>query len=327
MSVSTLCRFALAASMATTMLVGCGSYTDANVIRPIGGNADALPHHLTFRFTGAKQMFQVPSGVHSINVDARGAAGAPFPYGGRYPHKGHGRGGRVHTIIQVSPGETLYVFVGGKGYAVPGSGGGTGFNGGAAGGLYPYCQISGSNCYGYGGGGASDLRKGGELLTDRIVVAGGGGGGGTFRVAGGGGGRTIGGDGESGSPTGYFAGGGGGGGGTQNQGGSGGSGQDGSYGNGGPGSPGTLGNGGSGGEAGGYGNSGYYPGAGGGGGGGYYGGGGGGGACGPPYSGGPCGVGGGGGGGSSYVEPSATNVKMWRNWTHATGNGVVILSW
>jgi hypothetical protein len=337
MSVSTLCRFALGASMASAMLVGCSSHTDGNVIPPIGGNADALPHHHTFRFTGAKQTFQVPAGVHSINVDARGAAGAPFSYGGRYPHKGHGRGGRVHTIIPVSPGETIFVFVGGEGslglgYGSSGSGG-SGFNGGAPGGLYPYCQTSGSNCfYGYGGGGASDLRKGGDLLRDRIVVAGGGGGGGTLRVAGGGGGRTIGGEGGSGGPSGYYAGGGGGGGGTQSQGGSGGGGQhgaSGSSGDGGPGGAGTLGKGGSGGQAGAYGfcSRSCGPGAGGGGGGGYYGGGGGGGACAPIFSSGPCGAGGGGGGGSSYVEPTATNVKMWRNWTDATGNGIVIFSW
>ena len=194
MSVSTLCRFALGVSMVTTMLVGCTSHTNGNVIPPIGGNADALPHHHTFRFTGAKETFKVPSGVNSITVDVHGAAGAPYPYGFRYYHKGHGRGGRVHATIRVSPGETLYVFVGGKGSATPGSGGGTGFNGGAAGGLYPYCQRSGNNCYGYGGGGASDIRKGGDLLADRIVVAGGGGGGaggGMFpRVAGGGGGTN-----------------------------------------------------------------------------------------------------------------------------------------
>ena len=100
--------------MATAMLVGCSSHSDGSVIPPIGGNADALPHHHTFRFTG-EHTFKVPPGVNSITVDARGAAGAPFPYGGRYMHKGHGRGGRVRTIIPVSPGETLYVVVGGEG--------------------------------------------------------------------------------------------------------------------------------------------------------------------------------------------------------------------
>ena len=84
MSVSTLCRFALGVSMATAMLVGCSSHTEGNMVPPIGGNADALPHHHTFRFTGTEQTFKVPSGVNSITVDARGAAGAPFPYGGRY---------------------------------------------------------------------------------------------------------------------------------------------------------------------------------------------------------------------------------------------------
>ncbi len=316
--------------MATAMLVGCSSHTEGNMVPSIGGNADASPHHHTFRFTGTKQTFKVPSGVNSITVDARGAAGAPFPYGGRYVHKGHGRGGRARAIIPVSPGETLYVFVGGEGSGgIGGTSGGTGFNGGAGGGLYPYCGRSGYKCYGSGGGGASDVRENVQL-KNRIIVAAGGGGAGTGGVFGGGGGGKIGASGGSGSPSGYYAGGGGGGGGTQYQGGSGGAGQyGGSYGNGGPGSPGTLGQGGSGGQAGDsrYCSSSCNAGAGGGGGGGYYGGGGGGGACSPSFSSPECGVGGGGGGGSSYVEPSATNVKIQRNFTEATGNGLVILSW
>ena len=53
---------------------------------------------------------------------------------------------------------------------------------------------------------------------------------------------------------------------------------------------------------------------------GYYGGGGGGGS-------GPLGNGGAGGGGSGYVEPTATDVHMWRNWARANGDGLVVLRW
>ncbi|MGC2407019.1 MAG: hypothetical protein WA431_11485 [Candidatus Cybelea sp.] len=324
----TIARFAIGTSAAAAMLAGCGGHAGGSAMPLVYPSSDASVRHHTFQFTGTMQSFNVPAGVTFITVVARGAGGAPAPYP-RYP-KTTGRGGRVYAVIPVTPGQWLHVFVGGEGSA-EGAGvgsGGTGFNGGAAGGLYPYCGRSGYKCYGFGGGGASDVRENG-LRTSRIIVAGGGGGAGTDGVNGGGGGRKIGGDGGSGDS--YYGGGGGGGGGTQSQGGSGGRGQYGSYGTGGSGNPGTLGEGGSGGQAGGYPPSGCgstcYAGAGGGGGGGYYGGGGGGGACAPTLSDPECGLGGGGGGGSSYAESSAKNVHMWRNWKNATGNGLVVFSW
>jgi hypothetical protein len=50
----------------------------------------------TFRYTGREQTFLVPKGVRQISVVARGAAG-----GGEF----FGRGGRVHGVIRVRPGE------------------------------------------------------------------------------------------------------------------------------------------------------------------------------------------------------------------------------
>ena len=85
----------------------------------------------------------------------------------------------------------------------------------------------------------------------------------------------------------------------------------------GAGSSGALGVGGNGGE--GY-STRYVSANGSGGGGGYYGGGGGGGS-------GPLGEGGAGGGGSGYVEPTATDVHMWRKWGSANGNGLVVFRW
>lgn len=321
-------RDALGICWAAAMLAGCGGHTYGSAVPPVNDSSNALPHRHTFQFTGTMQSFQVPAGVTVITVVARGAGGAPAP--NRSYGKTNGRGGRVYAKIPVTPGRLLFVVVGGEG-SDEGAGigsGGSGFNGGAPGGLYPYCGRSGYKCYGFGGGGASDVREDGSSRTSRVIVAGGGGGAGTFGVDGGGGGGKIGGDGGSGNS--YYGGGGGGGGGTQSQGGSGGRGMYGSYGSGGPGNPGTLGEGGSGGQAGGY-PSGCesicYAGAGGGGGGGYYGGGGGGGACAPTLSTPACGLGGGGGGGSSYAESSAKNVHMWRNWKNATGNGLVVFSW
>ncbi|HEX4013950.1 MAG TPA: glycine rich domain-containing protein [Candidatus Cybelea sp.] len=310
--------------LAAAILVGCAGHTDGEALPALDGANAHFSHHRTFHFTGTVRSFMIPANVKLINVVALGAGGGPTPY--PTYNKSHGRGGRVHAVIPVTPGQTLYVVVGGEGYngIAPG---GTGFNGGATGGLIPYCGRSGYKCYGFGGGGASDVRVS-TLLRDRIIVAGGGGGAGSWSVSGGGGGGKIGGDGGSGY--GYYRGGGGGGGGTQSHGGAGGAGQTyGSYGSGGDGSPGTLGQGGNGGEAGAtrYCSSSCEPGAGGGGGGGYYGGGGGGGACTPSLTSPVCGLGGGGGGGSSYAEPRARNVRMWRNWNTATGNGLVVLSW
>ncbi len=281
----------------------------------------ARGHH-TFRYSGGAQPFKVPANVTSIAVDARGASGGGQVCHGSYcypPKHYYGRGGRVHAILPVRPGETIYVFVGGAGSSTNG-----GFNGGGN---------PGAGGGSYGGGGASDVREGGKTIYDRVLVAAGGGGQGGDRDAlGGRGGGRIGGDGSTycySSPE--CIGGGGGIGGNQSQGGAGGAaGQ--SYEPGQPGTAGTLGKGGVGGLGGCY----YYysncgcgyangcPGAGGGGG--YFGGGGGGGGAGEYASiyGGP---GGGGGGGSSWVAGRVRDFKTWPGYEKANGDGLVVFSW
>ena len=125
----------------------------------------------TFSFTGAQQTFVVPAGVTSVTIEAWGAEGGTG-YGTVPPIAG-GRGGYVVATIAVTPGETLFVYVGGQGQAGADAAGGVGsFNGGGDGG-------SSWGFYGGGGGGgASDVRPGGNALAARAVVAGGGGGGG-----------------------------------------------------------------------------------------------------------------------------------------------------
>ena len=112
----------------------------------------------TFSYTGAEQTFTVPSGVNSITVDVKGAAGG-------YNSSSEPKGGRVQATLPVTAGATLYIYVGGKGGASSG-----GFNGGGSSGSY--------SCM-YSGGGASDIRSGGNALSNRIIVAGGGGGNGS----------------------------------------------------------------------------------------------------------------------------------------------------
>jgi hypothetical protein len=184
---------------------------------------------------------------------------------------GGGAAADVIGNVSVTPGQTLYVEVGGPGQS-GGEGGAGGFNGGA--------DSGGGNAG--GGGGGSDIRtlpeSAGLLLEDGrlIVAAGGGGSGSNGEASAGGAGGAAGSEGaatETGDP--------GGGAGTGTEGGAGGLGFFGTGGNG------QLGSGGIGGL------SEPTGGPGGGGGGGYYGGGGGGGGV---VSG-----GGGGGGGSSLV--------------------------
>jgi hypothetical protein len=214
-----------------------------------------------FNYTGDEQSFVVPSGVHHLQIRLSGGDGG----------EGSSVGGTAAEVVggvAVSPGETLYVEVGGEGQD-SGEGGAGGFNGGAAGG-------GGAG----GGGGASDVRLSPRSLglspdTRLLVAAGGGGGAGAGENAGGIGGNAgeAGGTSEGGNE--------GGGAGTSSAGGGGG------FGCSLAGNSGELGTGGAGG-------AGFSTNSGGGGGGGFYGGGGGGGGC---------GSGGGGGGGGSSLAP------------------------
>jgi len=134
------------------------------------------------------QTYTVPTGITSMSISVAGASSGESSDGAfpTYP------GGTVSCVLSVTPGQLLYLYVGGEGgnwnalgWANPG-----GWNGGGGGGgYYP------------GGGGASDIRIGGIALTNRVVVAGGGGGGSNyyggvgFNCAGGAGGGLTGGSG------------------------------------------------------------------------------------------------------------------------------------
>jgi hypothetical protein len=299
---------ALSIAPLAALLAACGGGSSVPVA---AGNAFAgatgPKHHQKFSFTGAEQTFVVPAGVTRLTVIARGGEGdGAFYHGAGHP----GFPGRVYAVIRVHPGEKLYAFV-------AGSGRDGGFNGGGAGGI-------GSANF---GGGASDVRVGGDGLKDRIVVAAGGGTAGNcalYCYANGGSGGGLNGEPGVGGGGAY---GGGGGGGTQRAGGQGGAGGIGNKKseNGLPGGAGALGVGGNGGAGGQTVGSSAYPGAGGGGG--YYGGGGGGGGASAGYSSLDLGSGGG-GGGSSYVEPSAITSRMWTGWrAYGNGDGQIIFSW
>ncbi len=256
------------------------------------GGVGAAPQSASFSTPGSFDWI-VPDGVTSVTVDAYGAAGG----NGQIPEEPSegGLGGRTRATIEVTPGETLQVNVGGLGGSYTGGGPALGGSngGGDAGG-------PGAG----GGGGASDVRRGGTALVDRVVVAGGGGGGGARQnvceIADGGdgggdapsaGGSTN--DATGGEPGGTDAGGAGGAAGSM-----GGAGQSGSAGMGGTGGTSME----------------SY--AAGGGGGGWFGGGGGGGSM--MYS-------AAGGGGSAHVVDGAASVT-YENGSRS-GDGLVVLSW
>lgn len=127
----------------------------------------------TFNFTGSMQTYVVPAGVTSVRIETWGAQG-----GANWVNNTN-FGGYVAADVTVTPGSTLYVYVGGQATTITG-----GFNGGGNG-----------EGAGKGGGGASDVRIGGTTYNDRVVVAGGGGGAGywsSLHVVGGEGGGLVG---------------------------------------------------------------------------------------------------------------------------------------
>ena len=144
----------------------------------------------TFGFTGGAQTWTVPCGVTSITVDAAGAGsnigvGSWANYGNNNP----GLGARTQTTLTVTPGQSLYFYVGGQ--PAPGYLGG--YNGGGDGGTgYSPGEEGG------GGGGASDIRSAGNTFNDRLVVAAGAGGAGADCQTGGNHG------GNGGNPNGYI---------------------------------------------------------------------------------------------------------------------------
>ena len=119
----------------------------------------------TFEYTGAFEEYVVPAGITSLRVRAQ--AGAGSGYDGSSTNSAGGKGALVDAVVPVTPGETLRVYVGGRGQDNTNGATGTGgFNGGGD-----------SFSYTGSGGGGTDIRRSPYGLADRLVVAGGGGGG------------------------------------------------------------------------------------------------------------------------------------------------------
>jgi hypothetical protein len=137
--------------------------------------------HVLFEYTGAAQCYIVPAGEGTLRASATGGHGSGSTVN---RHLGYiapgGAAARVAGDLPVTPGQTLWVLVGGSPDGVAG-----GFNGGGAGGADMYYVCHPGYCNGYptgggGGGGASDVRTidpaNPLTLGSRLLVAAGGGG-------------------------------------------------------------------------------------------------------------------------------------------------------
>ena len=187
-------RRVVAAGIAASAVLPVVSVAPAFAL-PAGCSQVANTVTCTYSYTGDEQQFTVPTGVTSINITGiAGKGGAGFLPGSFDGTPGVGGfGATVTGTISVTPGETLFVEVGGNGTSNS-AGGAGGFNGGG----------NGSSIGGFasgGGGGASDVRTvscgspcdtlEATSLASRLLVAGGGGGGGAaFNVDGGPGGSA-----------------------------------------------------------------------------------------------------------------------------------------
>lgn len=130
------------------------------------------PGKIQFSYTGHMQRWQVPGCVYKIKLEAWGAQGGGSllcttnPDSHTTVQEDGGLGGYAAGEYSVTPGQMLYIYVGGKGSVGANGILDGGYNGGGDGGLF-----------GGGGGGASDIRTDIKDLDSRIIVAGGGGGG------------------------------------------------------------------------------------------------------------------------------------------------------
>jgi hypothetical protein len=138
----------------------------------VAGASPASAATELFAFTGATQQWIVPAGVTSATFDVFGASGGPNSAASI-----GGKGGEAKTTIAVTPGETIFINVGSAGVIPVGPSAGLGGSNPASGYGGSGGSSVGATAHGGGtGGGSSDVRQGGNALTDRVLVAGGGGG-------------------------------------------------------------------------------------------------------------------------------------------------------
>ncbi|MBQ2575432.1 MAG: hypothetical protein II575_14570, partial [Bacteroidales bacterium] len=172
---------------ASVSVDGIGPYSSSQVGNPYN-----------FGYTGGIQSVVVPAEATVAKLQVWGAQGGRGMANGSLDAYG-GKGGYSYVDVNVSPGQTLYVVVGGKGadgsYQSNSSGG---YNGGGSG-----TWDNGDDESSGGGGGATHIALSAGLLSSlagnrsSVLVVAGGGGGGSYTQNGGYGGGTSGGQGAN----------------------------------------------------------------------------------------------------------------------------------
>jgi hypothetical protein len=164
----------------------CAAVLPAATHAALPANCDQSASKVTCTFSAgsADQTFAVPASIERVDVVAVGAPGGESgPRNDNGPVAG-GAGAVAGGTLPVTPGQTLYVQVGGPGDAGFFTGAG-GINGGGAGDARTPLGPGGG-----GGGGASDVRtapfSAGLSPDPRLLIAGGGGGAGGPVLIGGG---------------------------------------------------------------------------------------------------------------------------------------------
>lgn len=147
------------------LLIMCSMFSNAQTIfQNLTIRKPIIPNTYSYNYTGGIQKFIVPNKVTSIQVNAIGAKGGTGG-GGQVG----GAGANITTNLNVTPGQTLYIVVGG--YAGQSSIAKYGF--GANGGL-----ANNSAAFGGAGGGLSGVfTSSSPAVANALIVAGGGGGG------------------------------------------------------------------------------------------------------------------------------------------------------
>ena len=154
--------------------------------------ADNAPFYHEVKFiTPGIYTYKVPLAVTKLHIDCVGAAGGSAAYKSTLTPSiiisKSSNGGRVECDLSVTPGDTIYVYVGGSGSgnyteseydsAPPDASGETipgGFNGGGNG--FKFKDYDKCMWWIASGGGMSDIRVGGSAIENQVVVAGGAGG-------------------------------------------------------------------------------------------------------------------------------------------------------
>ncbi len=119
--------------------------------------------------TTSAKSYTLPAGKYSLYAYGAGGGG---------PVSNGGRGGSAYGTLTLSSKTTIYVNVGGAGKKCEEGVSCGGSNGGSPGSLgkKAFLGLGAYQGFGYGGGGASDIRIGSNSTSKRVIVAGGGGG-------------------------------------------------------------------------------------------------------------------------------------------------------